>query len=132
MFSVSFRSCMRMGCSPDRFSTFRIEFSSGCSPLSIICIETEFYSGWCPTFKKYWVVAHVFFTFSVLHENGLFPKFQTEFSSGCSLLWITCIEIEFYSSQCLISTKIFGCSPCVLEFFRLVREWVEAHLGYQI
>ena len=78
MFSLSFQSCMRMGCSPARFSKFQIKFSSGCSPL-----------------------------------------------------WITYIEIEFYSGRCPIFKKILAYSPCFPEVFRLVREWVEAHLGCQ-
>ena len=84
----------------------------------------------------YWVVTHVFLK---LIESCMrmgcsparFSYFQIESSSGCSLIWIICIEIKSYSSQCLIFIKILGCSPCVLEFVRLVREWVEARLGYQ-
>ena len=49
--------------------------------------------------------------FSVLHENGLYSpamffKFQTEFFSGCSPLWITCTEIEFDSGRCPIFQNI--------------------------
>ena len=47
MFSLSLKSCMRIGCSPARFSYFQIESSSGCSLIWIICIEIKSYSSQC-------------------------------------------------------------------------------------
>ena len=56
-----------------------------------------------------------------------FSKFQTEFYSGCSPFWITCIEIE----SCRCPKSHWGCIPCFPEVFRLIQEWDVAHLVYQ-
>ena len=45
-----------------------------------------------------------------------FSKFQIEFSSGCSPLWITCIKIEFFGAR---SKNILGCSPAGYSTFQI-------------
>ena len=61
-----------------------------------------------------------------------FSTFHTEFSSGCSPLWITYIQIEFHSGRYVPDfQKKWVVAHAFFKFSVLHENWVVAQLGFQ-